>query len=67
MSGNVGEDPNSEDVPPIDTNWVLYKNRRDWSGVIPVPQDDGPQPVVAIAYSERCEYFIYRMNFIRYL
>ncbi|XP_076183674.1 farnesyl transferase alpha [Ptiloglossa arizonensis] len=53
MSGNVGEDPNSEDVPPIDTNWVLYKNRRDWSGVIPVPQDDGPQPVVAIAYSER--------------
>jgi len=46
---NYGDD--NEKAP-----WILYKDRDEWSDVIPLPQDDGPHPVVAIAYSEKCEY-----------
>ncbi|XP_076639085.1 protein farnesyltransferase/geranylgeranyltransferase type-1 subunit alpha-like isoform X1 [Colletes latitarsis] len=48
MSSSSDEESNSEE-----TNGLLYKNREEWSDVTPVPQDDGPNPIVAIDYSDR--------------
>jgi protein farnesyltransferase/geranylgeranyltransferase type-1 subunit alpha len=38
------------------TSWVLYRDRDDWKDVTPLAQDDGPHPIVAIAYSEKCKW-----------
>lgn len=50
MSDSSGDEVNcgAEDTP-----WVFYKDREEWSDVTPIPQDDGPHPIVAIAYSEK--------------
>lgn len=36
-------------------NWVLYREREEWKDVTPIEQDDGPFPVVAIAYTDKCK------------
>ncbi|KZC08936.1 PREDICTED: protein farnesyltransferase/geranylgeranyltransferase type-1 subunit alpha [Dufourea novaeangliae] len=59
MSNSSDEELNCGDVPE-DVNWVLYKDREEWNDVTPISQDDGPHPIVAIAYSERfCDAYNY--------
>ena len=46
----------------FDNNYVMYRHRREWTDVQPLKQNDGPNPIVAIAYSERCENFFLRFR-----
>ncbi len=37
-----------------ENNWVPYAQRKEWADVTPLPQDDGDDPVVRIAYDKKC-------------
>ena len=47
----------------IESSWIPYRDREEWKDVVPIPQDDGPHPIVAIAYSDKCEYKYYLFCF----
>lgn len=47
MSDNSSDEHENE--------YILYRNRKEWRDVTPIPQDDGDEPVVSIAYTEACK------------
>ena len=60
-TANVADEPlDSSDEDGSCTGeetWIFYRARPEWRDVQPVSLDEGCYPVVAIAYSERCQYW----------
>ena len=37
------------------TDYIPWEARPGWEDVKPIPQNDGPNPIVAINYTEECK------------
>ncbi|XP_014206850.1 protein farnesyltransferase/geranylgeranyltransferase type-1 subunit alpha [Copidosoma floridanum] len=59
MSDNSDDETNGEYVS---THWQPYSERLEWRDVRPIEQNDGPNPIVSIAYSPK---FVEVHNYFR--
>ena len=50
----MSESPISSDGGTADA-WIPYSEREEWADVQGIPQNDGPNPIASIAYSEKCK------------
>jgi protein farnesyltransferase/geranylgeranyltransferase type-1 subunit alpha len=49
----------SDEGSDQEPSYIFYRDRQEWSDVVPVELHEGPFPVVAIAYSDRCDYIYF--------
>lgn len=45
--------------------YIPYAQREEWNDVEPIFQDDGPDPIVPIAYSAECTFLEPKMSLYR--